>query len=269
MRAKNAPGKAKAAPQKPAKRAKPAPANVPTSRTVDYTTAGGKKTTKELYDPHNSKPQYIERNLEMIEGKRWARRPSALAKKAGQRSASDVLEADEFVGSKDSWATTECMPEEDKLEDCGWLPGPVVRELPKFKGPKPGPTDSTLKPNSSSREFVLTQITSEFKKKWITYTIAHARAYRAERPRWRNSCIERSVVIDGHKHKTLTEDMFDIWIAAKVRVAQLKTEIPARADAMAGRAADHLVRQLLLWLARRLARSRRAWRQRVVQCVGT
>jgi len=77
-------------------------------------------------------PSIMESNLKMISGERYARRPSAIAKKSNKRRSSDVLEAEEYVGNRSDWVTTDDMPDEDRGEDVGWKPGPCDRELPPF-----------------------------------------------------------------------------------------------------------------------------------------
>ena len=75
---------------------------------------------------------------------------------------------------------------------------------------------------------MLTQITPAFKSKWIEYTTAHAKAWRAAHPEWKTKLgtIVKSITINSNQHKQLTSDVFDLWLAAKLRVAQLKPEIP-------------------------------------------
>ncbi|KAL1530353.1 hypothetical protein AB1Y20_001261 [Prymnesium parvum] len=105
-------------------------------------------------EPICKKPSYVARNLTLLKGAKYARRPSAIARKANKRRSSDVLFSDEFEGSRDSWSTAERMPEEDKPEDGGWSAGPIVRELPEFKGPTPGPTNAELTANSSEESIM-------------------------------------------------------------------------------------------------------------------
>ncbi|KAL1499676.1 hypothetical protein AB1Y20_011873 [Prymnesium parvum] len=115
-------------------------------------------------------PRYVERNLSLVQGARHTRRPSSMARKSGKRRSSDVMKADEFAGNRESWATSEQMPEEAKDEDGGWRAGPIVRELPAFNGPTPGPTNENLKHDSPEVEFMKEFFTTEFKVKCQQYT---------------------------------------------------------------------------------------------------
>eukprot|EP00967_Tisochrysis_lutea_P133625 scaffold234788_cov32-Tisochrysis_lutea.AAC.1 len=65
------------------------------------------------------------------------------------------------------------------------------------------------------------QIPLEFKSRWCTYTKMHARAWRGKRPDWKNDDVEKSM---GKMHTALRPHHFDLWVAARVRVAQLKPE---------------------------------------------
>ena len=101
----------------------------------------GKKKWKLRWRSTEKMPAMVSRNLSLISGERYARRPSALAKKENKRRSTDVLKADEFDGNRDSWASSDMMPEENHEADTGWKPGPIARPLPTFQGPKPGPTN--------------------------------------------------------------------------------------------------------------------------------
>ena len=94
----------------------------------------------------------VSRNLSIISGERYDRRPSALAKKQNRRRSTDVLKADEFDGNRDGWTTKDPMPEEKQESDLGWKPGPVVRPLPSFNGPKQGPTNPSFTKDTSEVE---------------------------------------------------------------------------------------------------------------------
>ena len=69
----------------------------------------------EVFEPNIKAPVYIERNVEPIEGERYARRPSYLAKVAGKRSASELLVADDYVGGADDWTGADPMPYKTRL----------------------------------------------------------------------------------------------------------------------------------------------------------
>ena len=101
----------------------------------------------------------------------------------------------------------------------------IVRELPPFRGPTPGPTDPKLNETSLKPTDVMHhQIPLEFKSRWCTYTKMHARAWRGKRPDWKNDDVEKSM---GKMHTALRPHHFDLWVAARVRVAQLKPEVSA------------------------------------------
>ena len=178
----------------------------------------------EVYTPNTQRPLYIDRNVTLIEGQRYARRPSVMAKKAGKRTAGELFAADGYEGGADDWATAEPMPYEHRLEDCGWEPGLIVRQKSAFTGPKPGPTDEALKADTGDELFVDSQLTPAFWAACVRYTKAHAMAYRRARPAWRRrGTIEMSM----RDERRATVDAMKLWLAAKIRVAQFKQEIPA------------------------------------------
>ena len=133
----------------------------------------GKPKYKLWWRSNEKQPNIMARNLEIIEGERYARRPSALAKKENKRRSSDVLKADEYQGNRGDWASVESMPHETQQEDTGWKAGPVVRELPKFNGPKPGPTNVNFDKDTSEVDIMLELITPRFKKKCREFTQQH------------------------------------------------------------------------------------------------
>lgn len=98
----------------------------------------GQMVDKDAWKTTAKAPVYLERNLTVIEGERHARRPSSLAKKAGQRYPGPPLAADEYAGNRQQWEGTDTFPPEFAEEDVGWLAGPIDRPLPQFKGPTPG-----------------------------------------------------------------------------------------------------------------------------------
>ena len=82
------------------------------------------------------------------------------------------------------------MPAESLKDDCGWVAGPIKRELFPFLGEPPGPKDTSLDQNSTRVELMATQITAGFKEKWLEFTKAHAFAWRAVHPGWRKDLRE-------------------------------------------------------------------------------
>ena len=93
--------------------------------------------------PHAAQPVLGPRNLEKIDGSRHARRPCALAKKAGKRRASELDWPDEFAIDGEWSEAEEMMPDEDEEGDTGWRAGPADREMPPFLGQPRGPTNTT------------------------------------------------------------------------------------------------------------------------------
>lgn len=179
-------------------------------------------------------PALMNRNMTLLEGARYARRPSAVAKKAEKRRSSDVLIADEYEGARSNWEAPDAMPDEWAAEDRGWVPGPIIRRHPPFKGPKPGPTNPALKHDSTEVQIMDELINEKFRQRCRLYTKAHARAYRASMPDWRTNTIEcafgraRNLPLFLMR-QTAFDRVLNIWLAAKIRVAQLKPEVPAAA----------------------------------------
>lgn len=210
----------------PRKRKSPAVAALPPEPEViwvDGAQKNGKKMRKQCYKPNVQQPCIMGRHLDELEGARYARRPSHLARKSGVFNATQLKWADTY-DPPDDWAGDEEMPLEAKLEDCGWQPGPAMRELPVFRGPQQGPTDSTLMPSSCPELFLNTQLTKEFKKKVVAYTIAHCEQYRKNNPDWKKSTREVSML---NFKKKFDVGAFESWLACRLRVAQLKPEVKA------------------------------------------
>lgn len=184
----------------------------------------GKIVEKVVFLPNERMPSIIGRVLRSVEGHRYARRPSYIAKKQGFRDITKVAWADEY-DQPSTWAESEPMPEENAMADCRWQPGPAQRALPAFKGPKPGPKDPSLTKDSPPAAFLDTQLTLDFKQKMVQYTKEHCKRWRLEhKDTWRKDNVECSM----RKYKSqMTTHAFDLWLACKVRVAQLKPEISA------------------------------------------
>lgn len=184
----------------------------------------GKVVEKLVFIPNEKKPCIIGRVLRNVEGHRYARRPSYIAKQKGVRDVTKLAWADEY-DQPSSWDEAESMPQENAVTDCGWQPGPAQRALPAFKGPKPGPKDPSLAHDSPPAAFLDTQLTLEFKEKMIKYTKEHCKQWRQSKKEvWKSDTIEQSM----KKYKSmLTVHTFDQWLACKLRVAQLKPEMPA------------------------------------------
>ena len=184
----------------------------------------GQSVDKVAWDPCTPRPIYLERNLTEIEGARHARRPSSLAKKQDAVSAGSIITAEEYPGNRDNWSdAAEEMPLEYDERDCGWLPGPIDRPLPAFKGLPRGPKNPALKAGAPMDMFVSELLTKGFKEKVIEYSKAHIKEWRKLHRDWnQRGEIERAV-----SWRQLTPQLFDLWLIAKIRVAQLKPEIEA------------------------------------------
>lgn len=175
------------------------------------------------YNPNGSRPCVMGRNLCILEGARYARRPSKVARREGRFNATEVAWADRY-DAPDAWEEAEDLPEEKRKEDCGWIAGPADRELPPFLGPTPGPTDQSLNAESSVEDFLRTQLTDEFVNKVVQYTLEHCAVWRNAHPDWRTHCAEAAV---KKPKKQFTANQFYLWLACRLRIAQLKPELPA------------------------------------------
>ena len=152
-----------------------------------------KEKVTETFRPHCAQPIVYERHLEQIEGKRVDRRPSKVAWRQGKKRITKCQWADD-VGLDGSWSEDdEQMPDEYAEADCGWRAGPIERENPAFKGPRPGPTNEDLEWSSSYTDVMDELITPDFVDKWIEFTVAHAEAWREEHPGWETNRIEQTM----------------------------------------------------------------------------
>ena len=208
---------------------------------ASHTTRGGAKADVLWFKVREKQPKKISRSIEIVTDEhRYERRPSLVAKRGGGRTATDVLFADTFVGNCKSWKEPAEMPDERKKEDTGWLPGPILDRgkepaLPAFNGPKPGPTNVNLTHESSNLDIMDEILTPRFKACVRKHTITHAEKWRKEHPDWKNNTIETAFASTGLGF--LGEDhqpavfacLFDMWLVARLKVAQLKPEMPAMA----------------------------------------
>ena len=163
-----------------------------------------------MYQPPNLQPKLFDRSVEVMQGPRHSRRPSAVARKAGKRNVTEVSWADEYDQPEEGWSDEELMPAETTPEDYRWAAGPIDRELPlpPFRGPSPGPTDVALNKNSTPLDIMQHLVPHEFKLRWCSYTKQHARAWRAERPNWKKDTVERSML---RMQIVLRPRHFDLW----------------------------------------------------------
>ena len=220
-----------------------APDIPPGAYEVQIPVHGGGIRKKLMWRATAHAPLIMARNLRSIEGERWARRPSALIKAAGKRYASEWLIADEYDGCRDDFGTADMLPDEGMKEDVGWKPGPCVRELPAFRGPKPGPTPADINALSPPRDIMSYLLSGEFKFLTAKYTHAHIVAWRRDRDEaaglpWGSieMAFDRGDLswlgwdpATGDYDQKKFENVFDLWVAAKLKVSQLKPEIPAEA----------------------------------------
>ena len=80
-----------------------------TSRNAQVTTKGGKQVMKTLWLPNAKQPKIIDRNLSLLSGKRWERRPSSLAKLKGKEMITDSEWADP-IDLPSGWSDNDDMP---------------------------------------------------------------------------------------------------------------------------------------------------------------
>lgn len=187
------------------------------------------------------KPEYMERMLQDVDGPRYKRRPSYLARIQNKRRSSDVLHTDELSDEGEgAWNSHERMPEEPEPGDEGWQPGPIRRPLPRFNGPSPGPTNKELKADSTEEQILKELITDEFKQKCHEFTIAHMWAWRRAHARDGKGypkriehafgkSLDRLLDVEDENCQKRFSLLFDTWVAAKLRIAQLKPELKASA----------------------------------------
>lgn len=172
------------------------------------------------------RPCIIGRNLALVDGQRHARRPSKVARASNSFNAPEVSWAGDSWEQPETWLETSAgpMPKESKDEDQGWQVGPVTRPLPPFLGPTPGPVDDTLDSSSSVVDFVSTRITDEFAQKVVVYTRLHCEHWRVANPDWRTDA--REIAMKKPK-KHFGKEEFRLWLACRLRISQMKPEIPA------------------------------------------
>ena len=124
------------------------------------TTKAGKSVARHSYCTPYPQPTFMNKNVTVVEGARYERRPSYIAKQSGKRTITEVTWPDPIVMGE--WEEEdEFMPPEKREEDTGWKPGPIERALPPFTGPTPGPSDPSINADSTPREIMLHQITEE------------------------------------------------------------------------------------------------------------
>ena len=189
----------------------------------------GEQTTinKKLWRASGMWPTIVPRGCNEVAGERYSYRPSA------QRRASDALRgrSDPFGAQEQhvsNWATTEEMPFETNAADIGWLPGPVGgtrgRLRPRFTGPRPGvPRGVGLNANSTNREIVRSvQLCPRYLQRWRILTVQHCHA-------WRQTHRTLDSIERAWNASDLRDEHFELWLAARVRIAMLNVAVPAEA----------------------------------------
>ena len=182
---------------------------------------------KKLWRASGNVPVIVPRDCSEVAGARYSHRPSA------QRRASGTLpgRSDPFDAQEqhiNNWATSEEMPFEVNAADVGWLPGPVGgtkgRLRPRFTGPRPGvPRGVGLNANSNNREIMQSvQLCPRYLQKWRILTVQHCHA-------WRQTHRTLDSIERAWNASDLRDEHFELWLAARVRIAMLNVAVPAEA----------------------------------------
>lgn len=214
---------------KPASKPAAKPRSSGTKRTAAASTHGHKKSVQAAArDEENAgkKPILMTRHMQVLDGSRSSRRPNKLARLVGSFDPAQVAWADEFEQPDVGQIMSRCLAKRRLRTRVGYVPaGPAEkRVLPPFKGPTPGPVDTTLNSSASVLRFLSSQITDEFIALVVKYTEAHRSDWRRAHVDWRTDTRELAVK-KPKKHFTANE--FRMWLACRLRVAQLKPEMPA------------------------------------------
>lgn len=223
-----APKKSSGAGSSSADASSPADRSRPVMREWYETTKGGKQVKKMEWRTQLPQPTFMDSNVTVVEGARYERRPSYIARKLGKRTITDVEEQWPDEIGMDNWEEEEeVMPPERRVEDCGWQAGPILRDLPPFTGPTPGPADLSIDAKSTPRQIVLTQITNDWKLKCMKYAAAHAKARRLSH----QGCLTTDTIEKSmrHYHRRLTPKLFDLWLACRLTAARLAPCVPMSA----------------------------------------
>ena len=199
------------------------------SYTVRSSSGRGAKTSWVCTAPA---PVCMERCVQPVQGARATARPSGAAYLAGERLGRDVHYSAAFVDEDWEWedAASCKMPDECKEEDSGWLPGPIDRPKPAFKGRTPGPADPTLSAASTEREIMARLLTDQIVGMIADFGRQHAQHYRsavlqvdsAKELAAINDTIESAM---DWECTNLNGDSVRLWVAAKLRVACLSEAV--------------------------------------------
>ena len=177
---------------------------------------------KTLYRATGNWPVVQQRQVRVVPVRRDSRRPQASRRGAATESYGATVKQHAADGG--TWETSEELPFEQHPEDVGWLPGPVGgdagRSMPKFKGKRPGPTDTALNARSTSRQIVQSiHATPAFCVKVTEWAKGHCKDWRKHHGM---DSIERAVNLD-----MLKPEHYEVWLAARIRIASLNPAIPA------------------------------------------
>ena len=176
-------------------------------------------------------PVCMPRCIQPVKGSRAAARPSGAAYKSGKRFGREVHFTGAFVDNDWEWVNDHHkMPDESKEEDTGWLPGPVDRAKPAFKGRTPGPADPTLTAASTEREIMARLLTDQIVGMIADFGRQHAQHYRSTVLQVDNA--KELAALDDTTESAmdweltnLNGDSVRVWIAAKLRVACLSEAV--------------------------------------------
>ena len=174
-------------------------------------------------------PVLIDRQLQPIEGPRFAARPSHVAYCEEVRHGSDVI-VSVPIDAVDDWATEEEMPDECKADDCGWEAGPVQRSKPIFAGHEPGPADPSLNAASTEKEIMQRLLTDQVVDSIAQFGKQHAAWYREKKlgvytAMDLSKCDDTVESSMDFECSTLNGEAVRLWIAAKLKVACLSSAV--------------------------------------------
>ena len=174
-------------------------------------TVKGQRTgvQKTLYRASGNWPAVQQRQVRVVAGRRDTHRPQT--GRRGAASESYGASVKQHAADGGTWETSEELPFEQHPDDVGWLPGPVGgdagRALPKFKGKRPGPTDSALNARSKSRAIVQSiHATKQYSSKVIEWATQHAKEWRRCHAM---DGVERAVNLS-----TLKPEWYEAWLVS-------------------------------------------------------
>ena len=186
------------------------------------TTKSGKEVKAKTYFRASGRwPTLVPRNVVLVAGKRHSQRPSATSK--------DVIRDTQETTADDNfqWQTDEELPWERASDDAQWLPGPAPngrgitgRAMPKFTGPKQGPTDRSLNKRSTARQIMGSV---QFSERYLNAVVAHAKQHCVK---WREAHGTGGLEA-AFDPALLKPEHVELWLALRVKLASLNTSIAA------------------------------------------